>query len=125
MICEIELTSSHSPLNAPHSTLGNMFLRNSGWMSCSTISSSASLGWSGKARFVDLQALRAQVRKLSVRSFIFMVERRLCLRKKVEERGLKLFRWVSFCVGFRREMGWGCGIGRSISRYSNESKMVF
>jgi hypothetical protein len=66
----IKLTSPHNPLSASHSTLGMMFLTNSGCSSTSTISSSTSLGWRGKAAFVDLQALRAQVRKLRVRSFI-------------------------------------------------------
>lgn len=41
-----------------------------GLRSVSTTSSSASRGWSGKAAGLDLQALRAQVRKLRVRSFI-------------------------------------------------------
>lgn len=38
--------------------------------SASTTSSSASRGWRGKAAGLDLQALRAQVRKLRVSSFM-------------------------------------------------------
>ena len=45
----------------------------SGLISASTCSSSASLGWRGKAAGFVLQVLRAQQRKLRVRSFIVNV----------------------------------------------------
>jgi len=48
-----------------------MFVRKSRFRSVSTISKEASRGWSGKLVAMGLQALRAQVRKLRVSSFIF------------------------------------------------------
>lgn len=63
-------TSSLKLLIAFQSNLGNTLTRNSGFTSCSTRSSSASRGCRGKAAGSCLQALRAQVRKLRVRSFI-------------------------------------------------------
>ena len=58
---------------ASQSSRGSMFLMKSVFRSISICSSSASLGWRGKAAEAeeDLQVLRAQVRKLRVRSFIF------------------------------------------------------
>jgi len=50
-----------------------MFWMSSGLISASTCSSSASLGWRGKAAGLVLQVLRAQQRKFRVRSFMFSV----------------------------------------------------
>lgn len=55
---------------ASQSKRGSMFLMKVGFMSISICSSSASWGCSGKAAAVALHVLRAQVRKLRVRSFI-------------------------------------------------------
>lgn len=63
-----------SPLNctmAFHSSRGSTFTKNSGFSSISTRSSSASRGCRGKAAGSCLQALRAHVKKLRVKSFIF------------------------------------------------------
>ena len=57
-----------------------MFWMSSGLISASTCSSSASLGWSGKAAGLVLQVLRAQQRKFRVRSFILSVGIILLLR---------------------------------------------
>ena len=75
---EKKLTSSAKLLMAFQSNLGNTLTKNSGFKSWSTRSSSASRGCRGKAAVSCLQALRAQVRKLRVRSFIFRV---CCLRR--------------------------------------------
>ena len=69
---EKKLTSSAKLLMAFQSNLGNTLTKNSGFKSWSTRSSSASRGCRGKAAVSCLQALRAQVRKLRVRSFIFV-----------------------------------------------------
>lgn len=58
---------------ASQSSLGRMLVIKGVLISISTCSSSASCGWSGKAVAFVLQALRAQVRKFRVRSFIFIV----------------------------------------------------
>ena len=50
-----------------------MFWMSKGLISASTCSSSASLGCRGKAAGLVLQVLRAQQRKLRVRSFILCV----------------------------------------------------
>ena len=65
-------TSSTTPRNSVHINRGSIFFRKVTLMSCSTISSSASEGCNGNAVFEDLQAFRAQVRKLRVRSFILL-----------------------------------------------------
>lgn len=70
--CVAWRTSEASVLNASHSRRGRMLRMNGGFRSVSTTSSSASRGWSGKAAGLDLQALRAQVRKLRVRSFMVL-----------------------------------------------------
>lgn len=63
----------HSPTRAGQSRRGSMFTMSWVLMSASTISSSAFLGWRGKLEAWGLQALRAQVMKLRVRSFILAV----------------------------------------------------
>ena len=65
------LTSVAVIFSASHSRRGKMLMRKSGLNSVSTSSSTASRKWRGKAVGADLQALTAQVRKLTVR--IFMV----------------------------------------------------
>ena len=64
-------TSFANVFMASQSNLGSMFLMKTGFSSISTCSSSASFGCSGKASALDLHVLRAHVKKLSVRSFIF------------------------------------------------------
>lgn len=64
-------TSCEIVFNASQLILGSMFWMSSGLISVSTCSSSASFGWRGKAAGSVLQVLRAQQRKLRVRSFIF------------------------------------------------------
>lgn len=66
-----DFTSAARLFIASQSNLGNIFVMNRGFRSISICSSSASFGWRGNAAGVDLQVLRAQVRKLRVRSFIF------------------------------------------------------
>jgi hypothetical protein len=66
-------TSCEMVLRASQLSLGSMFWMSSGLISASTCSSSASLGWRGKAAGLVLQVLRAQQRKLRVRSFILAV----------------------------------------------------
>lgn len=67
----------------------------------SAISSSASWGWRGKARGWDLQALRAHVKKFSVRSFIFCEGScRACVMRIRNEVG------VSVCLDWRGKI---CG----------------
>jgi hypothetical protein len=63
-------TSCEIVFRASQLSLGSMFWMSSGLISASTCSSSASLGWRGKAAGFVLQVLRAQQRKLRVRSFI-------------------------------------------------------
>jgi hypothetical protein len=64
-------TSAVIVRNSSHINRGNMFFRKGRFRSVSTISSSASRGWSGKDAGEVLHAFMAQVRKLRVRSFIF------------------------------------------------------
>lgn len=64
-------TSPQITLSSAHMRRGSMFVRNGRLISASRISSSASRGWSGKLLVSVLHVLTAQVRKLSVRSFIF------------------------------------------------------
>lgn len=66
-------TSCVSVFIASQSNLGKIFVMKSGLRSISICSSSASFGCRGKAAVVDLHVLRAQVRKLSVSSFIFAI----------------------------------------------------
>lgn len=68
-----ERTSCAIPLITSQSNLGTILRMKTGFRSNSTCSSSASLGCRGKADCVCLQALRAQVRKFRVRSFIFLL----------------------------------------------------
>src|SRR5262249_6055774 len=70
-------SSLHIVFSACHSRRGRMLCRNSGLKSISMISSSASLGWRGKAVGGGLQALRAEVREVRVRSFISLAFSRL------------------------------------------------
>lgn len=63
-------TSFATVFIAVQSRRGRIFLINRGFKSSSICSSSASCGWRGNAAGEDLQVLRAQVRKLRVRSFI-------------------------------------------------------
>jgi hypothetical protein len=63
-------TSCEIVFKASQLSLGSMFWMSSGLISASTCSSSASLGCRGKAAGFVLQVLRAQQRKLRVRSFI-------------------------------------------------------
>jgi hypothetical protein len=63
-------TSLQIPLSSSHISRGNMFFKNGRLTSASTISSSASRGWSGKDAGFVLQFFMAQVRKLRVRSFM-------------------------------------------------------
>jgi hypothetical protein len=64
-------TSEEMVLRASQFILGSMFWIKSGLISASICSSSASFGCRGKAEGLVLQVLRAQQRKLRVRSFIF------------------------------------------------------
>ena len=73
MISDFLLTSCEIVFRASQFSLGSMFWMSSGLISASTCSSSASLGWRGKAAGFVLQVLRAQQRKLRVRSFIVNV----------------------------------------------------
>lgn len=89
-------------------------MMNSGFSCNSTCSSSASLGCKGKAEAVCLHCLRAQVRKLRVRSFIFFF---FCRSR------LSLFspdcvvtcigRWYPFASG--DQYGWVSG-GRVVAK---------
>ena len=63
---------------ASQSSLGSMFLMKVGFISISICSNSASFRCRGKAAAVDLHVLRAQVRKLRVRSFIVSEEDLSC-----------------------------------------------
>lgn len=56
--------------SSSHINRGRMFFKKGRLRLASTISSSESLGWRGKEEACVLQALIAQVRKLSVRSFM-------------------------------------------------------
>jgi hypothetical protein len=60
-------------LKADQSSRVRMFNRSLGSLSRLSLTSSQSLGWRGKEVELDLQALTAQVRKLSVRSFIMLL----------------------------------------------------
>ena len=73
MISDFLLTSCEIVFRASQFSLGSMFWMSSGLISASTCSSSASLGCRGKAAGLVLQVLRAQQRKLRVRSFILNV----------------------------------------------------
>lgn len=66
-------TSLAVVISAFQSTRGRTFNSNCGFGSMVSDTSSQSLGWRGKDVEVDLQALTAQVRKLRVRTFIFVV----------------------------------------------------
>jgi hypothetical protein len=61
-------------LNACQSSRGRMLVRSKGFGAMVSDTSSHSFGWSGKDVEVDLHAFTAQVRKLSVRSFIATVD---------------------------------------------------
>lgn len=65
-------TSPAVTINAFQSTLGRTFNSNCAFGSMVSDTNSQSLGWRGKEVVVDLQALTAQVRKLRVRTFIFV-----------------------------------------------------
>lgn len=69
--CVYKRTSEVIVRISSHMRRGRMFLRKGRLISVSTISSSASRGWSGKEVGDVLQDFMAQVRKLRVRSFIF------------------------------------------------------
>ena len=64
-------TSLAVTFNASQSILGRTLHKKEGLYSTSDCSSSASLKWRGKERGEVLHALTAQVRKLTVRIFIF------------------------------------------------------
>jgi hypothetical protein len=66
-------TSAAVVVRAPQSSRGSKLMSSFGFNSMSSATSSASLGWRGKEVDVLLQALTAQVRKLSVRTFIVSV----------------------------------------------------
>jgi hypothetical protein len=63
-------TSEAVMIRAFQSTRGRTFVINFGFGSIVSETSSQSLGWRGNEAEVDLQAFTAQVRKLSVRTFI-------------------------------------------------------
>jgi hypothetical protein len=63
-------TSEAVITRAFQSTRGSIFIKSFGFASSSADSSSQSLGWRGKLADEDLQALTAQERKLSVRTFM-------------------------------------------------------
>lgn len=67
---EVELvpTSDDVVIKASQSSLGRTLTMSAEFNSNSSCTSSASLGWSGKERFEDLQAFTAQVRKFRVRT---------------------------------------------------------
>jgi hypothetical protein len=67
------LTSEAVVLKADQSSRVRMFNRSLGSLSRLSLTSSQSLGWRGNEVELDLQALTAQVRKLSVRSFIMLL----------------------------------------------------
>lgn len=70
-----EQTSTAMVDNAPQSRRGSRLARSFGLGGRSSETSSASLGCSGKEAEEVLQALTAQVRKLSVRIFIVVKKR--------------------------------------------------
>ena len=63
-------TSDAVVLNADQSNRGRMLNKSFGSDLSVSLTSSQSFGWRGKDADVDLHDLTAQVRKLSVRSFI-------------------------------------------------------
>ena len=69
-VCTIH-TSLAVTFNASQSILGRTLHKKEGLYSMSDCSSSASLKWRGKERGEVLHALTAQVRKFTVRIFIF------------------------------------------------------
>lgn len=103
---DVSFTSSPRLLIAFHSRRGNTLTRNSGFNSISTRSSSASRGCRGNAAGSCLQALRAQVRKLRVRSFIFLFLFAGVVFVFVLE---FVFSYTMICVSSIFQRGWWCG----------------
>lgn len=66
-------TSVAVMVSAAQSTRGRMLYMSLGFSSMVSETSSQSLGWRGKEAMLDLHALTAQVRKLSVSSFIILL----------------------------------------------------